>query len=415
MSYALRNTLIIAVLLALVLTGGAYWIYARLPGELDALKAGEQERKAYLGQLNSVYGEFEDTRAKLSALEAKWHAQTKTVSTDPSPASLFAHLSRILALDRSALMFDFSFNRQVEQADYGYIVCSLTGAASFRDLYALLWRLENERRLVKIVSLNMREKEMGGEQEGEQAQSMMAFEMTLHAYYSPKEMGAEARRIAQETPNSHVRYNPFKPLVTRAFLSNTEGEVEVDGATVLAMTSDRVLIRDKNGMETSLREGDRVYLGRLTRIVPEKGRALFTLNEGGVVRSVFLNMGFAGKAQEQISPGERESAQPQEEFLGVTVKEVSDEIQIIITNSGPVPCLPFELSDPFRIVLDMESTVHRWEKSRLAVDRGPIIQIRSSQFSRNPLVTRVVIELTTQVSHEITRTNGRIIVKIPKT
>ncbi|MFH1007609.1 MAG: AMIN domain-containing protein [Candidatus Latescibacterota bacterium] len=89
-------------------------------------------------------------------------------------------------------------------------------------------------------------------------------------------------------------------------------------------------------------------------------------------------------------------------------------MQIIITNSGPVPCLRFELNDPFRIVLDMASTVYRWEKNRLAVDRGPIIQIRSSQFSLNPMVTRVVIELTTQVPHEITRTNGRIIVKIPK-
>ncbi|MFH1007610.1 MAG: hypothetical protein V1800_08925 [Candidatus Latescibacterota bacterium] len=320
MSYALRNTLIIAVLLALVLTGGAYWIYVRLPGELDALKAKEQERKSYLDQLNSVYGEFEDTRAKLSALEAKWHAQTKTVPTDPSPASLFAHLNRILAQDRSALMFDFSFNHQVEQADYGYIVCFLTGAASFRDLYALLWRLENEPRLVKIVSLNMREKEMGGEQEAEWAQSRMAFEMTLHAYYSPKKMGAEALRIAQETPNPHVRYNPFKPLVTRAFLPNTEAEIEVDGATLLAMTSDRVLIRDKSGRETSLREGDRVYLGRLTRIVPEEGRALFTLNEGGVIRSIFLSMGFSGEADEAVSPQEKRSAQTQDDLLGVEVK-----------------------------------------------------------------------------------------------
>jgi hypothetical protein len=101
-------------------------------------------------------------------------------------------------------------------------------------------------------------------------------------------------------------------------------------------------------------------------------------------------------------------------FLGVEVKDVSDGIQVIITNSGDVPCQYFDLKAPYRIVLDMKPAVSHWRQRRIEVDRGPIRRIRSSQFKRNPAVVRVVIELNAKVSYEITRKNGAIIVKIPK-
>jgi Tfp pilus assembly protein PilO len=412
-SYALRNTLIIGAFLALILTGGAYWTISRLPGELDALKEKEKEKKAYLDQLNRTYVDHEVTRTKLEALKSEWHSRTKIVPTDRSPASLFAYLSQLLSLDRSDVDFDFTFAHLVDKKDYGYVVCSLTGVARFRDLYNLLWRLENERRLVKIEGFGMREKQIEGDK-GEKAQSMMAFEMTLHAYYSKKEIRAEGSKIVKMIRNPYVGYNPFRPLVVSTLLPNTEGLIEVDGAVLLAMTSDRVLIRDKKGRRATLREGDRVYLGRLTRIYPEKGRALFRLNEGGMARSVFLSIDFSGEAEEEVSPRAERSAETQVKFLGVEVKDVSDGIQVIITNSGDVPCQYFDLKAPYRIVLDMKPAVSHWRQRRIEVDRGPIRRIRSSQFKRNPAVVRVVIELNAKVSYEITRKNGAIIVKIPK-
>lgn len=413
MSYALRNTLIIGAFLALVLTGGAYWTYTRLPGELEAFKEKEREKKAYLDKLKSVYDDYEVTRTKLDSLEKEWRSQTKVVPVDSSPASLFAYLNRLLTLDRSGVGFDFAFKHLVNKEDYGYIVCSLTGNASFQDLYNLLWRLENERRLVKIESLSMREKQTRGE-EGERARSMVAFEMTLHAYYSPKDIGAERNKIAYEMSTPHVGYNLFLPLVASALPPNTEELIEVDGAALLAMTSDRVYLRDKSGREAALREGDRVYLGRLTRIYLKRGQALFTLNEGGVIRSVILSVEFSGEAEEEVKPGDERRAEAQVRFLGVEVKEVPDGIQVIIANSGYVPYRHFEFQSPPRIVLDMEPAIYHWEQNRIEVDRGPIRQIRSSQFKRIPPVVRVVVELTAKVSYEITRKNATIIVKIPK-
>ena len=440
MSYALRNTLIIGVLLALVLIGGAYWIYFRLPGELAVLKEKEKERKTYLDRLNGVYDDYEIARTKLDSLEKEWRSRTKVVPPDTSPASLFAYLNRLLRLrpeglkpegsDRSDLTFDFAFQRRVSEKDYGYIVCALTGRGSFQDLYNLVWRLENERRLVKIESLKMREEQVM-EEEGGKARSMLAFEITLHAYYTSKDVGAERAPITYEMSTSYAGYNPFLPLVTKVLPQKPEGLIDVreEAAPVLlAMTSDRVYIRDKSGRETALKEGDRVYLGRLTRIYPERGQALFTLNEGGFVRRVMLSMEFSGEAEEEVEPGDKPKAEapegwnmssystPQVRFLGVEVKDVPDGIQVLITNSGYVPYTHFELESPHRIVLDMEPAVYGWERNTIEVDRGPIRQVRSSQFKRFPSVVRVVVELTADVPYEITRENGHIIVvKIPKT
>ena len=57
-------------------------------------------------------------------------------------------------------------------------------------------------------------------------------------------------------------------------------------------------------------------------------------------------------------------------------KEVSDGIQVIITNSGDVPCQYFDLDAPYRIVLDMKPAVFHWRRNRMEVDHGPIRRIR---------------------------------------
>ena len=51
-----------------------------------------------------------------------------------------------------------------------------------------------------------------------------------------------------------------------------------------------ILVRDRKGRFNSLKVGDKVYLGYLTRIDPKRGEAEFTLNKGGIIEKVVLKI-----------------------------------------------------------------------------------------------------------------------------
>jgi len=287
-SYALRNTLIIGVLLALVLSGGLYWVRNRLPKRIEALEERKKERKEYLEQLTRIYDVYSSIQSQLDSMRRARAGRRKALPSSAPPSVLLAYLDRLLRTDRSGLTFTFSFQTSVDRRDYGYTVCRLVGEGPFRDLYRLLWRIEHGEPLVKIASLRLQRTEKAFD--NRKLYGWVSFELVLEAYYSPKYAALDEPWPIPSGDEIPDLYNLFYPLVLPELPPNKEGLPEVEGAQLLAVVGDRIYIRDRKGRLVALREGDRVYLGRLLRVDPDRGKAVFLLNKGGILQKIVLQM-----------------------------------------------------------------------------------------------------------------------------
>jgi hypothetical protein len=109
--------------------------------------------------------------------------------------------------------------------------------------------------------------------------------MELHAYFtSEKTLGLSVTK-PDSTPQP-ITSNPFTPSVLKIVPPNVRHLVDVDIISVKAVTPRKILVMEQDGRLLTLTVGDEVYLGRLTAIYPQTGEAEFTLNSGGIAKTV---------------------------------------------------------------------------------------------------------------------------------
>jgi hypothetical protein len=69
--------------------------------------------------------------------------------------------------------------------------------------------------------------------------------------------------------------------------------VEVERSDLKAVIPGKAFLLDQTNVIRTLREGDEVYLGYITRVDPEGGRLEATLNRGGIIEKVELKIRYA--------------------------------------------------------------------------------------------------------------------------
>lgn len=407
------------VFLAVVLGAGGYIVYWYQNGLLDdraRMLEAKRSELVELAETTSVYGNVWDA---LRELERKWESQQKIIPTEESPALTVAYLNNILATSGAFMEYDFTFDEIEKRPAYSTSLYTLVGRGSFQSLYKFTWYLENGRRLVKIESLSLRAVQEA-ESEGAAAKVLLEFAMKLRTYSAP-ETSKERRVLAAVGGSPGSFRDPFHPLVWDEVPANSEGLLDVGSATLVALTSEEAFVVDEQtGTTRILREGDKVYLGYLYRIVPGRNRAIFKLDKAGVGETVVLTLGEgqestalpAAETWQPTPEPERETTAPRAgvDLLGAEVNSVASGTEVVLRLSGPCEFRAEALSAPNRIVVDLEPASLAWPRRRIDANRGPIGAVRVSQFSMTPLVVRAVIDLRQRAGYEVVRRGSDVVV-----
>ena len=120
---------------------------------------------------------------------------------------------------------------------------------------------------------------------------ILPFDMEIKAYFATVEdLQNDAKKLSDV--KVATAQDPFYPSILRNLPLNTDALLEVEQASLKAIIPGKALIADNGGEIHVLREGDRVYLGYLTRIDTENNLVEFTLNKGGIIEKIVLNLGF---------------------------------------------------------------------------------------------------------------------------
>jgi hypothetical protein len=283
LSYKIRNSIILGVLLLLVVGIGAYIRVFNLPKKLEAIDKEVRRIDEELQNTPNLVNTYNDRSATLADMQKRWETRNKDIPPTDVTAQTYNYFSELI--DKSGyLKLDMIYQRMDQRGNYGFNVYNLKGEAPFENYYRFVWYLENGRKLYKINTINVRGLEIPPKDD-EEGQILVTFEMEVHAYFSSVAELASSLGDRSLSPN-YLAVDPFMPVIARDVQPNFRSLVEIERSDLKAVITGKAFILDQNNVIRTLGEGDEVYLGYVTRLSPETGSIECTLNKGGIIEKV---------------------------------------------------------------------------------------------------------------------------------
>lgn len=290
MSYALRNSLLLGLLLCVVWGGGYYWVGMHQVGEIETLQVRQEELKEELENASSVMAIYDTTLAQLNRIKVRWQGRKRFVPVQDSPDRTLVYLDELLKQVKGNVSYDFLFKGRKDEETYSANVYGLDGEARFENLYALIWHLEHGPRFYTVdrLQIDYREPETG---QSLPQWDWVTFSMVFRAYFNPHSQIEDLIPMPGAEQPAELARNLFAPLITEFLPPNRLGLIDVGSARLKGLTHELAYLEDFQGQLHILRRGMRVYLGWLDRIDILGNRVEFVLNKGGIWERFTLRIG----------------------------------------------------------------------------------------------------------------------------
>jgi hypothetical protein len=296
LSYKLRNTIALAVLLILILGIGTYIRAFNLPKKAKAVQKQITVIDEELQNTPNLVNQFNDLSAVLTETQKRWENRNKDIPPVDVTSQSYAYFSRLIDLS-GEVKLDMVFQGTQTRNNYGFNVYNLRGEAPFENFYRFIWYLENDRKLYKIQTISLRGLEVTPT-EKEEGKIVVTFNLVVNAYFASVAELSSSLGERSLTPNT-LNVDPFAPVISSGIPPNSRALVEIERSDLKAVIPGKAFVMDQLTTIRTLREGDEVYLGYITKIDPEGGRIEATLNKGGIIEKVELKIRYA--AGQQVS------------------------------------------------------------------------------------------------------------------
>jgi uncharacterized protein len=128
------------------------------------------------------------------------------------------------------------------------------------------------------------------------------------------------------------------------------------------------------------------------------------------VSLMFLLLGLAAPlaiSQESTAP---ETRNPHSVITAISVAEHADSVDVEVTFTTLVQPNVSAFEHPDRLVFDFPGC-ELAHPERLVVNRGPVVAVRTSEFSLAPPIARVVVDLRSSQDHEEAHVGNKLVIK----
>jgi hypothetical protein len=281
LSYALRNSIVLVVLVLIVVIAGGYIWGVRQPAKIDELQARIDQLDREIARIPGLIAEYNRLTEALEDQRRRWEGRTKDIPQVDITGQTYDFFNRSIDNSGGFVKLDMTYGGMQQQDRYGYNVYNLRGEAPFPIFYRFLWFLENDRKLYRLHQANLRGVETR-DKETEMPRLMVTFDMQLRGFFT------DVQELHASTASRPVRpnlltFNPFQPLILSDIPPNIDNMIEAERSELRAVLPEKALLIDHTGEMKTIRVGDPVYLGYVTSLNPEQSKVEFTLNKGGII------------------------------------------------------------------------------------------------------------------------------------
>jgi len=286
-TYIIRNTIILGVVLFVIAAAGSYLTLFSMPRKVRIIDADIKKIETELQNTPDLANTYNTLNAHLEETKKHWDTRSKDVPPRDITGETYGVLNRIIE-ESGDVKLDMRYVGPKDSKNFGFNVYSLKGEATFPSFYNFIWFIENGRRLFKISNIGLKGYETKDAKTGETV-LLVQFELDLEAYYStiPELNLAPSQQPLAATA---ISGNPFYPLILRDLPAAQPGEIEIERSDLKAVIPGKAFVVDQNQKTRTLEEGDPVYLGYVTRIMPDQGKIECLLNKGGVSEKVEISI-----------------------------------------------------------------------------------------------------------------------------
>lgn len=298
MSYKIRNSIALGLILLIVVGVGGYFSFFYQPGKIKKYRAEAKKIESQLQDNTLQTSAITGMQDKLRETVHRWNNRTKEIGEFDVSSQTYGYLSDIID-ESGSMRLNMTYTGTKGNPKYGYNTYKLTGIAEFQNIFRFIWLLENGRRLYKISSINFHgEEQTKGNQEFPRVD--LTYDMELRAFYTSERSLGKPVMKPDSIPQP-ITSNPFLPSILKVSPLNVRNLIDVSSINVKAVVPGKALVMDQTGRLITLQVGDEVYLGKMTGTLPQEGRVEFTLNNGGIIETVSKQIVFKEKTR-GISP-----------------------------------------------------------------------------------------------------------------
>ena len=312
MSNLIRNMLVLTIFLLVASGIGVYITLLAQPKELERLTKAEQVARLKQAELSSLMTEMSQSAGRAEDVVARWNARYKIVPRELGSEDVIRFLNTHTGTGFDP--FNITYDGVEESEEFYRYDFDIEGQGAFKDVYELIWVIENGRQLYRIEDLELRHVDLVSDDPstGRQRLDMVVeFSFELSAYFggavglsaSDSTEGAPQSMYFSETdlasslppvpetvlPRRVPRMNPFEPLILESMPPNTYDLVDMEAAQLISIVGTEAILV-WNGNEHKLSVGDAVYLGEVISVDPARGKVVASLNKGGILERIELTM-----------------------------------------------------------------------------------------------------------------------------
>ncbi|REL38231.1 hypothetical protein DYD21_06380 [Rhodohalobacter sp. SW132] len=281
MSYALRNTLILLMVLIFITAGGYLIIHFYQLPQIDKLEQTIETDQAEYDNKREIADRLPDLEQQFVQSKEFIENFDKTLFRTNNPDQVYRFLS--ILSDTDPIQFDYIYTDSTQTDRYGVVTSQLAGRGPYRAVLNFMTRIENSEPVQKIEELVISPVSQVDEY------TFVTFNFRLRSFYDRHNYFNARNTPGVSGQIQFASHNPFFPLI-RNVDPNTDDLIDVEQSQLVGIGSGIVYLLDQNGRLQTLQERDRVYLGRLESININQGYAIFRLNKGGIVETVSLEV-----------------------------------------------------------------------------------------------------------------------------
>ncbi|MFQ6113251.1 MAG: hypothetical protein ACE5NG_04075 [bacterium] len=295
--FARRNSLTLAALWILLLIIGVFW-YVKDTRKLVYVHKEQRNLSNLLSKSQEEIKRLTEVEKIHDELREQWLNAPKVIISADEPSFSLSYINWISSINNLTLDYDFVLNEKKKSGNFTKFVYTLSGEGTYNDIYKLIWYLTYEPILYKINSINLSRPNSNSE--------LLKFSVKLQGFTVDSESEISEEFSQKSSTNGKTvrpQYDIFSPLVKpkpvavkapkpeKAKLPpKLPGQIDVEKATLKAVTNNSIFISEGSGAVVELKIGDPVYLGRLVGINQKTNEAEFIITKFGKSQRIILGI-----------------------------------------------------------------------------------------------------------------------------
>lgn len=289
MNYKTRNVIILSIFLLIIGLAGGYFVLYDYPQKIKKISSKIQEVDQKIAALQGIEEEILTVQQLIEEQKIKLSGLDKQLASSGSPAETYRYINTVMNYS-GVLDIDLLYLSSQTTESYRYDVYKMRGEGFFPTIYKFLWYLERGPQIYKIKKVSFRGVE-NREIDSTRTNIVVPFEIEFWTVFTDLEDVPPITRSLRHVRVSNVR-NPFLPFIYQNLPLNSEGLLEVERAALKGILPGKAFVEDHLGKIHVIEQGNRVYLGYVSRIDAENNQVLFILNKGGIIEKFALKLGF---------------------------------------------------------------------------------------------------------------------------